>query len=239
MVDLKDFVPVIYQGRVFKNKVINDKGEVYNKKTNKFLNIRERKDEDVYLCPKRKLRSGKNRVRHEVSLGNGHITLSRLIAESFSSRVKKSPLVRAFDLKLGDDVVVTTETGKEVRLIVSTDHIDGDHTNNILDNIRWATQVEQNANRVCLNQLGYKGVRKRGNKFFAYFGLGRTQEDLRIKIRSKSRVRLEEAALDYNDLIIEGFSIAFGEKIAREIHDEVAYLNVVKKKQLMLDLVYH
>ena len=49
------------------------------------------------------------------------------------------------------------------------DHIDGNKLNNSIDNLREATQAQQNANRPALsrNLLGVKGVRKHGKKYQA------------------------------------------------------------------------
>lgn len=55
------------------------------------------------------------------------------------------------------------------------DHIDRDFTNNKWDNLRDVTQFENNLNRSAYscNSTGYKGVNKKGNRFWARITVGR------------------------------------------------------------------
>jgi len=52
------------------------------------------------------------------------------------------------------------------------DHKDRNKSNNSLDNLRWVTGTENNINTGIPknNTTGFKGVRKCGNKFKAFFG---------------------------------------------------------------------
>lgn len=55
------------------------------------------------------------------------------------------------------------------------DHIDRDSTNNKWDNLRDVTQFENNLNKSAYscNSTGYKGVNKKGNRFWARITVGR------------------------------------------------------------------
>lgn len=91
------------------------------------------------------------------------------------------------------------------------DHIDRNKQNNKINNLREATQTQQNQNSCAKsnNKSGYKGVRKHvSGKWHAYIKVDNKQISLKYYDTK------EEAALAYNEAALKYFG-------------EFAYLNVI------------
>jgi hypothetical protein len=93
--------------------------------------------------------------------------------------------------------------GKDWDETLTVDHIDGNKSNNRIENLRMATRTEQNYNQLVrkTNKLGVKGVSKHGNKY-----------------RAKIRIDGKKVHLGYFDTAEEATN-AFQTK-ARELHGE-------------------
>ena len=159
-----------------------------------------------------------------------HIKVSIGKGLTFPELVGKSPLVRHFNLKFGDDIQAEIPSGQIIRLLVNMDHIDQDQLNDEFDNLRFCTQFEQILNTGPRNGHRFKGVCKvRSGTFQSSLCL------LSQKYPTKCFKTEEEAALHYNKMLKEALKEKFGNKLGQELIDEVAYFNDVIPEQQELD----
>lgn len=166
-----------------------------------------------------------------------HIGVSVGKALTFPELVGRSPLVRHFDLQFGDDVQIVLPNGDIIRLIVSVDHINQDCTNDDYGNLRFCTSFEQKLNtgpRIKGRKHGssrFKAVSKepRSQSYRSSLSLlGEKYPVLNFKTE-------EEAALTYNRRLENALKNKFGNKLAQQLIDEVAYFNDAIPKQQELD----
>ena len=104
----------------------------------------------------------------------------------------------------------------------TVDHIDGDKDNVSdcrIENLRPASDSQQNQNKECWGTLPYKGVAISGEKFYAIFGWQGKQT------RGERRIYIEDAARDYNAMALEKW--------------EDAYQNIVPDTKTTAEFFYH
>ena len=224
--------PLVTRNKIYKNYFLNTDGDLVRKfksctrKVDKFLKTYPNRSASRYywaVCDK---------------AINKHVKVGVVKALTFPELVGRSPLVRHFNLKYGDDIQIVTENGTELRLIVSLDHIDRNEQNDEYNNLRFCTHIEQYLNTGPKNGLKFKGVSTLQNiKSKTY----RCKLELNRRTSNPFLVTKnfkieEQAATYYNDKLKEILKKQFGNKLGQELIDEVAYFNNVIPTQQELDL---
>ena len=252
---ISEYRRVTYKGLVIDDYLVHPSGEFLNLGCSlQELNLAEVKDAFFRVSYGR---PSYNRGYYAVDIGprnqSGRRTkwkVHRIIFDTFPDMLyKPSPLVREFNLHglPGEKKHIVTETGKEICVTLSVDHVDRVCSNNQSFNLRLATHVEQNLNRGVVGDSKYKGVSlipasmaSRKSKYwqaqcsvfpqfckplYAYFYPHRTPNAEKL------------AALKYNEFVLENLTEVFGSRLGQQIYDEVAYKNVVMpNEQLTLNL---
>lgn len=226
--------PLVTRNKIYKNYLLNTDGELVRKyksctrKINKFLKTYPNKAASRYywaVCDK---------------AIDKHVRVGVVKALTFPELVGRSPLVRHFNLKYGDDVEVALPNGDIIRLIVNVDHIDRNEQNDEYNNLRFCTHVEQNLNTGPKNGSKFKGVyilrNIKSKRYRCKLELNRKRQSAVLFTVQKNFKIEEQAATYYNDKLKEILKKQFGNKLGQELIDEVAYFNNVIPTQQELDL---
>ena len=251
---ISEYRPVIYKGLIIDDYLVHPSGEFLNLKpgyNNRVSRVHNRSGLSDYFG----IRIGPINKRGR----RADCAVHHIIFETFPDMVHEpTPLLREFnldDLK-GEKKHIITETGKEICVSLSIDHVDRIPSNNQPFNLRLSTQIEQALNRgVYGDSSKYKGVSVGNPRIEArsispsklswqvkctVFG---PQSPLRLPFRTarfyphKTPNAEELAALKYNEFLLGNLTEVFGSRLGKQIYDEVAYKNVVMpNKQLTLNL---
>tara|TARA_R100001510_G_C7584012_1_gene155978 strand:- start:42 stop:824 length:783 start_codon:yes stop_codon:yes gene_type:complete len=256
---ISEYRPVIYKGLIIDDYLVHPSGE--------FLNLKPGYNNRVSRVHNRSGLSFRHRngskARDYLGIRIGPINkrgrradcaVHHIIFETFPDMVHEpTPLVREFNLDdlNGEKKHIITETGKEICVSLSIDHVDRIPSNNQPFNLRLSTQIEQALNRgVYGDSSKYKGVSVNTARMgklswqvkCGFFAVGRDPDQV-VPFRTarfyphKTPNAEELAALKYNEFLLGNLTEVFGSRLGKQIYDEVAYKNVVMpNQQLTLNL---